>query len=306
MSLMSNALPTNFRSGYVSITGLPNVGKSTFLNRAVDEPLAIVTPKPQTTRNRILGIHHGEGVQIVFIDTPGVCRELSRLNRYLNKEVFRALGEADLVLFMVDAVAPPSEAETLLAGKIAGSKKPAILLFNKIDALRDKGSLLERQAALSEVADFREVLSVSALKDKDVKGVLKALARLLPAGPPFFGEDEYTTADMRFLVSEMIREQVFRQTSREIPYSTAVVVRTYREPEEGSELLRIEADIVVEKNSQKGIIIGAGAKRLKGIGQSARRSIEAFTGSKVFLALFVKVRKNWTRNEAAMKDLGYR
>ncbi len=295
----------DFRSGYVAIVGLPNAGKSTFLNRVLSEKLAIVTPKPQTTRDRIAGIYNAQKAQIVFLDTPGVCKNASKLNERLNREVFRALDDADLILFLVDVVKPKREAENILAQRIGRFETPSFLVFNKIDKLANLDSLMPRQAELMELGKFQNAFSISAYHGTNVDRVMEAVLKAVPIGPAYFPDDQLSTANMRFLAAEMIREQVFLQTEKELPYSTAVVVQTYKEPSADNATLFIEADIIVEKDSQKGIIIGAKGSRLKEIGQAARKNIEAFTETKVFLKLFVKVRKNWTHNDRYLKDMGY-
>jgi len=299
-----NANP-NFRSGYVAIIGLPNVGKSTFLNRILLEKLAIVTPKPQTTRDRITGIYHTEEAQVIFLDTPGLCRNAGKLNKHLNREVFRALGDADLILFLIDVLKPNPEAEDLLAKRIARSNSTAFLDFNKIDKLANLDVLMPRQIELMEVGRFESVFSISAEKGTNVERLMDAVMAAMPFGPAYYPKDQISTENMRFLAAEMIRRQVFLFTEKELPYATAVTVQNYTEPKSEGDLLFIEADIIVEKDSQKGIIIGAKGSMLKKIGQAARLEIEEFTETKVFLKLFVKVRKNWTHNENYLKDLGY-
>ena len=301
----NNHTTPDFRSGYVAIVGLPNAGKSTFLNCVLSEKLAIVTPKPQTTRDRIAGIYHTDAAQIIFLDTPGVCKNISKLNERLNKEVARALDDADLILFLVDVLRPNREAENVLAKRIARSEVPAYLVFNKIDEMHNLDELMPRQVELTELGKFENVFSISAVKGTNTERLMEAVTRAMPPGPPYFPEDQLSTANMRFLVAEMIREQVFLLTEKELPYATAVVVQSFKEPDKPGGVLSIEADVIVEKDSQKGIIIGAKGSKLKSIGKAARENIEAFTESKVFLKLFVKVRKNWTRNERYLKDMGY-
>jgi GTPase len=296
---------STFRSGYVAIIGLPNAGKSTFLNHILSETLAIVTPKPQTTRDRITGIYHTDQAQVIFLDTPGLCRSASKLNERLNREVFRALGDADLILFLVDVLRSNSEAEDLLATRIARSGTPAFLVFNKIDKLANIETLMPRQVELMEAGRFETAFSISATKGTNVDRLMDAVLAAMPFGPAYYPDDQISTANMRFLAAEMIRRQVFLFTEKELPYATAVTVQNYTEPKTADDLLFIEADIVVEKDSQKGIIIGAKGSMLKKIGQAARVEIEEFTETKVFLKLFVKVRKNWTHNENFLKDLGY-
>ncbi len=305
MNPETDSADSTFRSGYVAIIGLPNAGKSTLLNHILSETLAIVTPKPQTTRDRITGIYHTEEAQVIFLDTPGLCRSASKLNERLNREVFRALGDADLILFLVDVLKSNPEAEDLLATRISRSGTPALLVFNKIDKLANIETLMPRQVELMEAGRFENAFSISAEKGTNVDRLMDVVLAAMPFGPAYYPEDQISTENMRFLAAEMIRRQVFLFTEKELPYATAVTIQNYTEPKAAGDLLFIEADIVVEKDSQKGIIIGAKGSMLKKIGQAARLEIEEFTETKVFLKLFVKVRKNWTHNENFLKDLGY-
>ncbi|MCL4234780.1 MAG: GTPase Era [Deltaproteobacteria bacterium] len=295
---------TPFRSGYAAVAGLPNVGKSTLVNAAIGERIAIVTAKPQTTRRRLLGILSRTDAQVIFTDTPGLCVDAKALHRFLNLEIDRAFADADVVIAVFDPRASDAEQEARVLEKVRLGAKPTLLVVNKTDMVKDKGSLLPRIADLSAAARFDEVFCVSALKGDGVTEVIEATVARMPEGPAYYPEDDLTTADMRFLAAEMIREQVFLQTGKEIPYSTAVVVNTYREPD-GDRPIYIEAEIVVERDGQKGIVIGARGSKLRAIGIAARENLEAFVGHPIYLELFVKVRANWSRDERMLQKLGY-
>ncbi len=293
-----------FRSGFVAIAGAPNVGKSTLLNRVLGEKISITSKRPQTTRNRILGILHRPDAQLVFIDTPGVHRPSGELNRRIVATALTALGEADLVLVMVDAVKPDPEAEKLLLAHLKKSGLPAVLAINKIDRLPDKRALLVLIDQWAQRGSFREIVPISALDGTQVDRLVEAMVLLLPQGPPFYPEDSLTDLPQRFIVAEMIREKVFRLTGQEIPYASAVTIEQF-ERSETRNLVEIHAKIHVERDSQKGIIIGKGGAKLKEIGQAARRDIQRLLQAKVYLKLFVRVQKNWSRDTRALRRFGY-
>lgn len=292
-----------FHSGFVAIVGRPNVGKSTLLNAILGEKLVITSDKPQTTRNRIQGIHNLPGGQIVFIDTPGVHRAKSRLNRTLVDTAMEAIKGVDVVLFLVEATASPAAESGLLAEILSGVNVPVFLLINKID-LVEKGRLLQLMAEYSALFPFRELLPLSARNGDGVASLADLVCRYLPVGPAYFPDDILTDLPERFVVAEMIREQVFRLTRDEIPYAVAVQVERFSERPEG-ETVTIAAAIFVERDSQKGIIIGRRGEMLKRIGSAARREIERFLAQKVFLELFVKVSRDWSDNPQKLKEFGY-
>ena len=294
---------TPFRSGFVAIVGRPNVGKSTLLNRILGEKIVITSDKPQTTRNRIQGIHTLSDAQIIFIDTPGIHRAHSRLNRYMVEVALSSVKEVDLILFLVEANREPGEQEREIASLLAGGTVPAMLVLNKID-LVDRGTLLERMAAYQGLAPFREVVPVSAERGEGVEGLVELVRAALPEGPVYFPEDILTDLPERFIAAEIIREKVFRLTRDEIPYATAVAVDRFTEREDGG-LVSIAATITVERDSQKGIVIGKKGSMLKRIGTEARTEIEHLLNTKVFLELFVRVRKDWSDNPTMLKELGY-
>jgi len=291
-----------FRSGFVSIIGRPNVGKSTLLNRILGEKIVITSDKPQTTRNRIKGIHNIPGGQIVFIDTPGIHRATSLLNRYMVDEAQASIREVDLVLFLTEADSAEQRREAQILELLAAASSPVILVLNKIDLVA-KETLLERIAAFASLYPFREIVPVSALSGDGVERLVECVAKYLPEGPLYFPDDILTDLPERFIVAEIIREKVFRLTHDEIPYSTAIEIESFKERPDG--LVAIAAAINVERDSQKGIIIGKKGAMLKKIGTEARREIEQFLDTRVFLELFVKVRRDWSEDRLALKEMGY-
>jgi len=297
-------MTTAFKSGYATIAGAPNAGKSTLLNRILGEKISIISRKPQTTRNRILGVYHRPGAQIVFYDTPGIFIAKDPLNVKIVDTALGAIGDADVLLTVVDAAHPDPASEALLAEKIRGLKLPAILALNKIDLVADKEKLLEIIAGWSARHTFEAVVPVSALDGTQVEELIAAIVKALPAGPPYFPEDTLTDATERFIAAELIREKIFRLTGEEIPYASAVTVEAFK-PDADKKRVNIEATIHLERDSQKGIIIGKGGAMLKRIGTEARQDIEKMTGSKVFLKLFVRVQKNWRKDTKAIERFGY-
>lgn len=291
------------KSGIVALIGPPNVGKSTLLNGLLGQKISIVSPKPQTTRNRILGIVNGDDYQIVMLDTPGIHQARSPLNLEMVKIALDSLAEVDVIVFMVDVTMPLPKPENSPIKYLTGTGRPAILLLNKVD-LVDKEKLLPIMATYRELYPFKEILPVSAKQGDGTELVIKELCRLLPTGPRLYPDDIPTDATERFIVAEIIREKIFLLTGQEVPYSTAVTVESFKE-NEIKQIVTIHATIHVEKDSQKGIIIGKGGKKLQQIGQSARGDIERLLDQKVLLKLWVKVQKDWTRNPRFLKELGF-
>lgn len=297
-----------FRSGFVSIIGRPNAGKSTLLNALVGEKIAIVTEKPQTTRTRIQGILNVKAErgrpagQIVFIDTPGVHRPDSRLNRKMLQEIHAALESRDLILLIVDATEKFGPADHHVIELVKQSGGPVFLLLNKIDKLQ-KDKLLPIIAHYSQLHDFSEIIPISATKSDGLELLTDKIVRALPNGPRYFPEDQFTDQPERFIASEIIREKVLLKTSKELPYATAVLIDRY---EESEKLTRIAATIYCEREGQKGILIGKGGQRLKGMGTAARLELEALLGKKVFLELFVKVKPGWRESAAFVEELDWR
>ena len=294
---------TDFKSGFITIAGAPNAGKSTLLNRLLGEKISITSKKPQTTRNRILGVVDRPAAQMVFLDTPGVHRASKALNVRIVEVALAALADVDLILVMVDAAAPNTDAEHYLVQKLSAQKAPAILALNKIDLIA-KPKLLAQIDAWSRRVAFKAVVPIAAKTGTQVTQLLDAMQTALPQGPPLYPPDSLTDMPERFIAAEMIREKAFRLTGEEIPYSVAVTIDDFKE-EKGGKLIRIHASIHVERDSQKGMVIGKGGRKLKEIGQAARQEIERMVGTKVFLKLFVRVQKNWSKDTKALRRFGY-
>jgi GTP-binding protein Era len=298
-----------FRSGFVCILGRPNAGKSTLLNALVGEKLAIISSKPQTTRNRIQGVVHipkrkgKDGGQIVLIDTPGVHKPDSSLGRKMMVEVREALEGCDLVLMIVDVTHKLDERDKFALDVLKQTKAKAFLLLNKIDLISEKSKLLPLIDEYRKLYDFAEVIPISALKRKRLDDLLSTTLAALPAGPSYFSEDEITDQPARFMAAEIIREQVLLNTSEEIPYATAVVVESFQE---GNRLTRIAATIYCEREGQKGILVGKGGRMLKKIGTAARVQIEHMLGTRVFLELYVKAEPGWRDSRAFVDELDWR
>ena len=294
---------TEFRSGFITIAGAPNAGKSTLLNRLLGEKISITSKKPQTTRNRILGVLHRPGAQLIFYDTPGMFEAKDKLNIRIVDEALSAVGDADLILAVVDVSHPDPNAERFLVKRLQGQSRPVILALNKID-LVDKSSLLELIEKWSELHPFIAVVPICARDGTQVDDLIRDMQSILPKGPPYFPEDTLTDVPERFIVAELIREQVFRLTGEEIPYASAVTVESFKE-EKGGRLVKIEANIHLERDSQKGIVIGKSGSKLKQIGTRSREQIERLLGTKVFLKLFVRVQKKWRKDTKAIRRFGY-
>jgi GTP-binding protein Era len=299
-----------FHSGFVCILGRPNAGKSTLLNALVGEKLAIISPKPQTTRNRILGIIHvpkqkgRPAGQVILVDTPGVHRPDSSLGRKMMGEVHEALEGCALVLMIADVTRKSAQSDRFVIDMLKKSTTPAFLLLNKIDLLRgEKDKLLPIIDEYRRVHNFQEIIPLSARKREGLDVLLEKMIRALPEGPHYFPEDQVTDQPTRFMVAEIIREQVLLETSEEVPYATTVVTEQF---EEGARLTRIAAAIYCEREGQKGIVIGKRGQMLKKIGSAARLQIEKMLGTRVFLELFVKVRADWRESHEFVEELDWR
>ncbi|HYS58579.1 MAG TPA: GTPase Era [Burkholderiales bacterium] len=290
------------KSGFVAVVGRPNAGKSTLTNALVGEKVSIVTPAPQTTRNRILGVVNRAEAQVILIDTPGIHKPLSRLNERMMAFVRQALEERDLALLIVDAAEPFGKGDQFAVELLKEYNPPAILALNKIDLIR-KNRLLPLIERYSKLYDFKEVIPVSALRGAGLDELMEATINLLPEGPRYFPPDVYTDQPERFLAGEIIREKVIRHTRQEMPYATAVLMDEFEETET---ITRIHATIVVEKDSQKPIVIGAAGARIKQIGTEARLELERLFPPKVYLELIVKVEPQWRDNRAVVAALDYR
>jgi GTP-binding protein Era len=297
-----------FRSGFVSIIGRPNAGKSTLLNALVGEKLAIVTRKPQTTRNRIQGVVNVErsgkrpAGQIVLIDTPGVHKPVNSLNRRMMKEVYDALEGCDLLLLIVDVKEKFGTGDKFVLDIVQKNGQKTFLLLNKIDAI-DKQELLPLIAKYKELHEFAEVIPISALKRQGLDMLLAAVVKALPEGPHYFPKDQVTDQPERFLVAELVREQVLLATEQEVPYATTVLIERY---DEGAKLTSIAATIYCERDGQKAILIGKRGETLKKIGTAARLQIERLLNTKVFLELFVKVRAGWRDSRQFVEETDWR
>lgn len=293
-----------YRSGFVAIIGRPNVGKSTFLNRVIGQKIAIMSDKPQTTRNKVQGVYTTNSSQVIFIDTPGVHKPKSKLGDFMVDSAQATLNQVDLILFMVNAEEGLGKGDQFIIEWFKSRKNPVFLVLNKIDKIHPD-ELLPLISQYQELYPFTEVIPISALEGNNVSTLLEQIETYLPEGPQFYPADQVTDHPERFIVSEFIREKVLHLTREEIPHSIAVYIEQM-EKRDGSETIFVGATIVVERSSQKGIIIGKQGKMLKEIGQRAREDIERMLGSKVFLELWVKVQKDWRNKQIHLNDYGYR
>lgn len=292
-----------FHSGFVAILGRPNVGKSTFLNQVIGQKIAIMSDKAQTTRNKIQGIYTDDQAQIVFIDTPGIHKPHSRLGDFMVESALSTLNEVDAILFMVNATQKRGRGDDFIIERLKNVKKPIYLVINKIDQIHpDK--LLEIMDDYRQTLDYAEVFPISALQGNNCPELVASLIETLPVGPQFYPADMVTDHPERFIAGELIREKVLELTREEVPHSVAVVVDRISRSDE--EKVQVQATIIVERNSQKGIIIGKGGKMLKSIGVKARKDIELMLGDKVYLELWVKVMPNWKDRQIDLRSLGYK
>lgn len=289
------------RAGFVALAGCPNVGKSTLLNRLLGQKVAIVTPKPQTTRRTIKGVLTLPGSQLVFLDTPGLHDPRFRLNETMVRAAREAIADADVVVLLVDAGYPPGERDRDVARLCLEGGRPVVLALNKWDTVPDDLGP-ERRAAYEALGPFAVVVPLCALRPEAAAALVPELVARLPEGPPFYPEDTLTDQTLRDMVAELVREQVLLQCAEEVPYAVAVGVDRYQEADDGD---RVWATIYVERDSQKGILVGKGGRRIKAIGTAARHRMERVTGRPVHLKLFVKVRRDWRGDEGFLRELGY-
>jgi len=292
-----------FKSGFISILGRPNVGKSTLFNCLLGDKMAIVAEKPQTTRNRILGIKNVEGGQLIFLDTPGIHQGRSELNQRMVRTAIASGRDADVLLFLIEATAPLIEKDQWMIESLQGSNGVPFLVINKIDLVK-RQNLLPIMDQYQRLHPFKEILPISAITGEGIDILIVEILKVLPESPPYYPEDVVTDQTERFWVSEIIREKVIHQCYQEIPYSTAVTVEEFKEHPEKN-LVVIKATIHIERDSQKKILIGKGGQKLKKIGEVARKEVEALLGTRVFLELWVNVEKNWTQDPRALNRLGY-
>ena len=291
-------------TGFAALVGRPNVGKSTLMNGMIGEKISIMSDRPQTTRNRIMGIFSVGRAQIMFLDTPGIHKPLHKLGEYMNQAAIGTLNQVDVILFVVDACEKKGAGEKFIIEHLKKVKTPVLLVINKIDKLDDKGKLLGIMQSYKNDFNFSAVVPVSALCKDGFAELQEEIIHHLPEGPAMFPEDELTDQPMRVIAAEMIREKVLRYTHDEVPHAIAVEVNEFKERPNGTVFIR--ATIFVERESQKGIVIGAGGSLLKKIGLEARQDIENLTGGGVFLDLWVKVQADWRNKSKILKEFGYR
>jgi len=289
------------RSGFVGIIGAPNAGKSTLLNQVLGQKISITSKKPQTTRDRILGVVNRPHSQIVFLDTPGIHKSTTLLNQRIVAQAIQAMDDVDLILFMVDAASRNYASEKMIVKQFETVRKPVILALNKID-LAKKAAVYEQVETFKDMYAFETIIPVSARENIQMDLLLDELESRLPQGPPLYPEETFTDVSEKYMVSEIIREKVFRLTGMEIPYSSAVTVDSF---EVEKKLIVIHASIHLVRDSQKGIVIGKNGSMLKRIGSMARKDIEQMLGSKVLLKLFVKVTQDWVSNKRHLSEFGY-
>lgn len=292
----------SFKSGYVAIVGRPNVGKSTLLNNIIGQKLSITADKPQTTRHQILGVKSTDNTQVVYVDTPGIHSNGKKaINRYMNKAATSITDDVDVIVFIVQALKWTDEDQMVL-NKLKQTKQPLILAINKIDWVSDKSRLLPYLKEIQEKHSFTDIIPISAQKGTNVDQLEQLIENYLPEGTPFFPDDQLTDRSVRFLTAEIIREKLVRELGEELPYQTTVEIESFKEEEK---LVRVHALVLVETKGQKTIVIGKKGERLKSISTSARIDIERLLDSKVFLRIWVKVRKGWSDDEQALSSLGY-
>lgn len=297
-------MSNEYKSGFVSIIGRPNVGKSTFINRVIGQKIAIMSDKPQTTRNKIQGVYTTDHSQIIFIDTPGIHKPKHKLGDFMMKVAQNTLKEVDLILFMVNAEEGLGKGEEFIIERLKETNTPVFLVINKIDQVHPD-ELLPIIDQYKDKFSFQEIVPISALQGNNVETLLQEIESYLPEGPQYYPSDQVTDHPERFIISELVREKVLHLTREEVPHSVAVVIDSI-EKRENNKAVYVAATIVVERDSQKGIIIGKQGKMLKEIGQRARVDIENLLGSKVFLELWVKVQKDWRNRLSQLRDFGFR
>ena len=300
---MANTDTKEFKSGFVTLIGRPNVGKSTLRNHLIGQKIAITSEKPQTTRNRIQTVYTDERGQIIFLDTPGIHKAKNKLGEYMVNVAENTLKEVDVILWLVEPTTFIGAGERHIAEQLSKIKTPVILVINKIDTVKSKEEILTFIAAYKDILNFAEIIPVSALKEMNIEDVKSSIFKYLPAGPQFYDEDTVTDQPMRQIAAELIREKALRMLDDEIPHGIAVVIDQMKERPNG--IIDVDATIVCERDSHKGIIIGKGGSMLKRIGTAARMEIENLMDTKVNLKLWVKVRREWRDSDMYMKNYGY-
>jgi GTP-binding protein Era len=301
---MNNNTNAEYKSGFISIIGRPNVGKSTYLNRVVGQKIAIMSDKPQTTRNKVQGVYTTDDSQMIFIDTPGIHKPKHKLGDFMMKVATNTLKEVDIVLFMINAVEGLGRGDEFIIDKLQSVQTPVFLVVNKIDQVHPD-ELLKLIDQYKGLFNFSEVIPISALEGNNTDRLLSTIKEYLPAGPQYYPADQITDHPERFIISELIREKALHLTREEVPHSIAVLIDKI-EKNESSETIHVMATIIVERSSQKGIIIGKQGSMLKEIGKRARMDIENLLGTKVFLELWVKVQKDWRNKAVQLRDFGFR
>ncbi len=300
---MANTDTKEFKSGFVTLIGRPNVGKSTLMNHLIGQKIAITSEKPQTTRNRIQTVYTDERGQIIFLDTPGIHKAKNKLGEYMVNVAENTLKEVDVILWLVEPTTFIGAGERHIAEQLSKIKTPVILVINKIDTVKSKEEILTFIAAYKDILNFAEIIPVSALKEMNIEDVKSSIFKYLPAGPQFYDEDTVTDQPMRQIAAELIREKALRMLDEEIPHGIAVTIEKMSERPNG--IMDVEATIICERDSHKGIIIGKGGAMLKRIGSAARRELEDMLETKVNLQIWVKVRREWRDSELLMKNYGY-
>lgn len=289
------------KSGFVSLIGRPNTGKSTLLNQIIKEKVAIISPKPQTTRNLVEGIYNEDDTQIIFVDTPGIHKPIDKLGVALNNQAYYSINDVDILLLVVDASVPYGKGDQFIIDKLSGVKKPVFLILNKIDKLSDE-EILKKIDEYKNLYEFAEIIPVSALKNDNIDRLIKVLKEYLPDNVKYFMDGETTTAEMEFRLSEIVREKIFIHTNDEVPHSISCKLVGY---EEKNNIAKIYIDIIVDRDSLRKIIIGSNGSMVKTIGHEARLDMEELLGMKVYLELYCKTIKKWREKEKFIKDLGY-
>ncbi|UHA74164.1 GTPase Era [Paenibacillus sp. 481] len=293
----------SFKSGFVAIVGRPNVGKSTLMNHVIGQKIAIMSDKPQTTRNKIHGVYTKDNSQIVFLDTPGIHKRQSKLGDYMNQVALNTLNEVEAVLFLIDAAAGFGGGDRFVIEQLKNVRTPVILVMNKIDQVTPE-QLAPMIAQYNAMHEFAAIVPISALNGNNVDRLLDVLVNYLPEGPQYYPDDQITDHPEQFVVAELIREKILQSTREEIPHSIAVAIEDMRVQENG--VVHISAIIFVERDSQKGIVIGKQGALLKEIGKQSRKDIENLLGSRTFIELWVKVKKDWRNQDRVLRDLGFR
>lgn len=289
------------KSGFVSLIGRPNTGKSTLLNQIIKEKVAIISPKPQTTRNLVEGIYNEDDTQIIFVDTPGIHKPIDKLGVALNNQAYYSINDVDILLLVVDASVPYGKGDQFIIDKLSSVKKPVFLILNKIDKLNDE-EILKKIDEYKNLYEFAEIIPVSALKNDNIDRLIKVLKEYLPDNVKYFMDGETTTAEIEFRLSEIVREKIFIHTNDEVPHSISCKLVGY---EEKNNIAKIYIDIIVDRDSLRKIIIGSNGNMIKTIGHEARLDMEELLGMKVYLELYCKTIKKWREKEKFIKDLGY-